>query len=349
MSLRRSPQVAIAPAPTLEIGTSFSFGSDDGEEGSDERPVMQSKSKSFRLVIKKENRSSDQQTGGESFDKRVRSMPLTVREKLRKGNASMDKKALLGGSGKTKKGDTGLREDMGMIKDAFFSNSWRAKNVQKKNFLKNTDKTNNSIPKLTIDESTSRDDENESALDSGNVLTNMFGALVSTFDGSLREGNESQNSKKGYGSDANASPSLRTQTTSAVAEKFSSEKEFRKLFVSTSEAVLAGKWHIVNKNIENVVGLLGFQCSKNEKKNLIHIIASQKEVPGEIMDVLIHYESGGIRQADMHGCIPLHYAASVGRDVNCLQSLVAAWPFGASARNVDGDLPLHVAVWAGQG
>jgi len=347
MNVRWSQQVSIAPVPDIDLGTSFSFGSDDGEEAeiqSNERPSMHSKSNSFRLVIKKDSKIEEMVTDSSKptpFDRRSRSTPLTQREKQTTSKLNskvqtpiqMDKKT-------TKRVEKDRKEDLGMIKDAFFSNSWRAKNVEKKDFLSSKTPTSSpvgiGIDMMIAEESNSRDDESEQE----SVLSSVFGSLFKAVDPTMRDGAPQKKS---------VPFKLQMLTSSAAEECTLSKKELRQLFITTSEATVEGKWHIVMKNLLENKSILGFQCSKHEMKNIIHVLASQKEIPDEVVEVMICHGAAGICQADLHGCVPLHYAASVGRDVNCVKALVTAWPFGASSRNIDGDLPLHVAVWAGQG
>ena len=311
MSLLRSSR---APPPDLLVMDSFSFGSDDGQDDVEQRGVMpQEKSNSFRLQIKKDIPKPK----GFSTDSRIRSLPAQNR-------------MFQDGGGKTKRKlrmKTGDRDGMdnSLIKEAFFSNSWRANNVRKENL-----DGSEQMDLAPADSNNSRDDEEEKGGDVLDIMDDLANDL-----------------------DNMRFPRLSTVPSVADGRKeISNEKQLKKIFSATAKAIASEQWYVLVQSIFENKGILTVQSEKHDNKNLIHLMASKNVVPKEVLKVVAKTVRGNttcLSQTDVHGCIPLHYAASIGRDKNCVNQLLNLWPFGASQRNNDGDLPLHVATWAGQG
>jgi hypothetical protein len=336
----RQVKVSVAPRrepPGLELEESFSFGSFD--EDDKDNALTKNKQNSFRLNIRKVIKNAESVGKSVGFD-RIRSLPMTKKEKLRNTtkldmNSQVTKVITTNNDGKLDRRAV-LKEG-----DALYSNSWRAKNnsvfsIQSSPEVVEGGATNAS----DLHSKSSRDDENES----GPGYINSF--VTALGFGSSKESSRENNNR--------SFPSLELKTSIVSAQTQSvevrlSEKEVKKLYETSVKAAKDGEWIVVVNNIMYSRNIVGIQPLDYDKKNLFHIVASQKSVPEGVFDLMMEADPQAHRKVDEHGCVPLHYAASVGRNGEMVKYLLKKWPFGASARNVDGDLPLHVAVWCGAG
>lgn len=339
----RTAKILSSP-PLLELEESFSYGSFDEDDEKD-NALVHNKNNSFRLNIRK---NSTETARTDAFD-RMRSMPLTRKEKL-------STTTKLHADNKISKVtfSNNIRQDprmnrLGSLKenDAFYTDSWRAKNISGRSIQSSPGAVEGAAVDAIdsdVERKSSRDDENAS----GPGYIDSFVAALGLGPGREDPRVQMPQPVQDFGRNSSIF-SVQTVTTEAVEVRLS-EKELRKYFESSVEAAEAGNWYVVVNNI-NSYGkkLVGFQASKYDKKNLFHIVASQGNVPEKVLEYLMEADSEAHRQVDKHGCVPLHYAASVGRCEISVKFLLEKWPFGASSRNVDGDLPLHVAVWSGDG
>lgn len=141
---------------------------------------------------------------------------------------------------------------------------------------------------------------------------------------------------------------VRQPTEDCMTEKIA-DKDFKTHFQKCVDAINSENYDLVLNLIETVPGLITFQSSRHQKKNLLHIIGSiDKSIPLALITNATKFING-LQQTDRHGCIPLHYAASVGRNLELVKWMICEWKDGTMVANTDGDLPLHVAVWSGMG
>ncbi len=332
-------KVSVAPSrepPGLEMEESFEYGSFD--ENEKDGALAKQKTGSFRLNIRKVINKGAQNVSKVKFD-RIRSVPLTKREKM-DGPTNVDLNAQItrviatNHDGKVTDRRAVMRKG-----DGLYSNSWRAKNSSAPSIRMGTDtieENDDTVDDLEIPENpSSRDDESES----GPGYINSFVSALGF--GSSRDGHKPRPNLE-----------LKTSVLSTQTESVEvrlSESEVRKLYDSSVKAINDDEWYVVLNNIIYCKTVVGLQPEDCDKKNLFHLIASKKIVPHKVFNVMTEADPEAHKQMDSYGCVPLHYAASVGRNVNTVKYLLRKWPFGASARNVDGDLPLHVAVWCGGG
>lgn len=338
MSLLRSRRVANAPDPIADLeeslSTSFSFGSDSEDEIvtlENDRPTMNTKSTSFRLRIRKEEK--ELQTNAKHAKNEGKKIKVNAKRMGPKSN-------------KTDRGHNGQMQ----IKDTFLSNSWRAK-ISPKNF-ESTRSMHSSPGSIGLSETNSRDDESQGRARSDSVGNGNNHYEILSMTDIMKSLGIMNFAEKITGS---KSKTLNSGKTVSTVEKIKvSGRELKKIFVETVQAIENGKWQVFIKNVDEYVDLASFQSSSHDKMNLFHILANKDYVPDEVVEVLTESKMGtfvdALKQVDDHGCIPLHYAANyVGQSIPFLRFLLEAWPAGASVRNNDGDLPLHIAAWAGKG
>jgi hypothetical protein len=284
---------------------------------------MHHKSTSFRLRIKK-----DENDTGNNL-------------KSAKGEGNKTKIQAKRVGFKQNKHDHCPTEDV-KIKETFLSNTWRAR-IAPKDF--------DSIPGTgTSKETNSRDDENHG----------RYNSTIPDRGNSLYEMLSISEIIKSLGMTSNQETTIESKTSTLIKvsparEKLKvSGKEMRKIYVETVEAIEKGQWSVFIKNINEYEDLVTFQPSNHDKMNLLHILASNDDIPDEIVEFMMKNDIGNkvsaLKQVDEHGCTPLHYAASCkGQSAALLDFFLDSWPSGVSVRNSDGDLPLHIAVWAGKG
>ena len=334
------------------------------------RPALaQPQSNSFRLNIRKGVKDDKDDSSrkkelleNHAIDRRVRSMPLTRTEidKLPLAKAEKLKRTAKVASAAQGQGhgngDQGapLRDRREIMKvnskdgsSTLYANSWRSKNVS---ILAAISSSSDDEDGDDIERTNSRDDE--SASGPGYIGAFLSGLMLGSVKEDEREIPKLVSTSKGsskFTRDASMY-SIHAVNSTGTVEVRLSEKELRKKFMASVEAIEAGEWQVFLKNLASMERLLEYQSpNKHDKKNLFHIVASQTKVPSKVLDAMLEECPGALKQVDAHGCVPLHYAASVGRNEMAVKAFLDAMPFGASARNVDGDLPLHVAVWNGLG
>lgn len=119
---------------------------------------------------------------------------------------------------------------------------------------------------------------------------------------------------------------------------------------SCIDAMMAEKWDDLLRLIKADPSVLAKTSSLHRRKTLLHILCGQDaDIPVTILVNMINFCPASVSQTDQDGCIPLHHMVFTGGKDKFVKILLESWSFGAKVRNVDGDLPLHVSVWAGQG
>lgn len=338
MSLLRSRKVANAPEPFADLeeslSTSFSFGSDSEDEiitFENDRPTMNTKGNSFRLRIKKEEKEA--QANAKHMKSEGKKIKVNAKRMGTKSNKS----------------DRDHNGHM-KIKETFLSNSWRAK-ISPKDF-ESTRSMHSSPEMIGLSETNSRDDESQGRAGGDTVGDGNNHYEILSISDIMKSLGIVNFKEKITGSKA---PTSSSEKAPYVVQKVKvSERELKKIFIETVQAIENGKWQVLIKNIHQYFDLASFQSSSHEKMNLFHILASKDYVPDEVVEVMVKSKIGtnldALKQVDQHGCIPLHYAANyVGQSIPFLRFLLESYPTGASMRNKDGDLPLHIAAWAGKG
>jgi hypothetical protein len=324
--------VSTRELPSLEKEDSFSFGSFDEENDTKHDALKKNKGNSFRLNIRKVMKNAESLGNAVGLD-RIRSVPLTKKElnNMESGNVPSEMTKVI-----TTTNDGALDRRAAMSgKDPLYANSWRAINASAKSLnSQRSIKSRLSDPNALQSES-SRDDENESGQ-----------GYINSFVSALGFGSSRDTSQRFNQLEMKASV-LSSQTQSVEVRL--SETEVKKLFDTCAKAIADEEWHVVVNSIIYCKHVVGLQTEDYERKNLFHLVASQHILPEKLLDLMMEADPLAHKQPDEHGCVPLHYAASIGRNEEIVKYLLKVWPFGASARSVDGDLPLHVAVWCGEG
>ena len=131
----------------------------------------------------------------------------------------------------------------------------------------------------------------------------------------------------------------------------SSNKHIEKVtLLNCINAMQNEKWNLLLQLISVNPQVLTETSFMHRKKNLMHLLAGERgDIPSTVLVAMINLNPEAVSQVDQDGCTPLHhFAFSGGRDV-FVKVLLDSWEEGATVRNVDGDLPLHVAVWSGTG
>ena len=119
---------------------------------------------------------------------------------------------------------------------------------------------------------------------------------------------------------------------------------------SCIDATMAEKWDDLLRLIKADPSVLTKTSSLHRRKTLLHILCGQDtNIPVSVFVNMINLCPASVSQTDQDGCIPLHHMVFTGGKNNFVKILLESWSSGAKVRNVDGDLPLHVSVWAGQG
>ena len=116
------------------------------------------------------------------------------------------------------------------------------------------------------------------------------------------------------------------------------------------DAIESEDWTLLLKLVNGNPKLLSMTSPRQRNKNLLHILSAQKSnVPPLVLITMINLFPGAVSQMDKDGCIPLHHMAFVGGKEKLVKILLESWSEGTTIRNIDGDIPLHVSVWAGTG
>jgi hypothetical protein len=116
------------------------------------------------------------------------------------------------------------------------------------------------------------------------------------------------------------------------------------------DAIKAEKWNVLLRFITANPKLLSQTSRHHRNKNLLHILSGQhSNIPTVVIVTMINLCPDAVSQPDQDGCIPLHHMVFTGGKDDLVKILLESWSEGTTIRNVDGDLPLHVSVWAGKG
>jgi hypothetical protein len=308
--------------PSIDPEASFSFSDDDEEIPMDRREMNTNPNTSFRLKIRKgipEKESLDQKRSNELIDddfatiRTNNSFPVTQKEKNQ-------------GQMKNSDNDAHGRQVSKFHRGGYYDQkSWRARNVSgHSKALKSSNDANYYEP------------NEPSYFESLLSMCNFF--LSTPADD--REIKPSTSSFEGVRESSEEEQKIEIKL---------SEKELRHRYHSCMNVIKSRKWDIVINEIETVPSLITFQDSKHENKNLIHVISGiNSSIPSKLLSQLVK-DKDALQQVDKNGCIPLHYAVSIGRSEELVRALLAEWKEGSVIVNKDGDSPLHVAVWNGLG
>lgn len=82
----------------------------------------------------------------------------------------------------------------------------------------------------------------------------------------------------------------------------------------------------------------------NERGNLPLHAACSFQASTDVVETLLRAYPGGASQPNSAGCLPIHQAAMWQAPVETVQLLLARYPEGATMRNQYGSLPLHMAA-----
>lgn len=116
------------------------------------------------------------------------------------------------------------------------------------------------------------------------------------------------------------------------------------------DAIKNEKWNRLLKLISAHPDILLQRSPLHRFKNLLHILSGQQSnIPTIVLVNMINLRPESVSQTDQDGCLPLHHMAFTGGKDKFVKILLDSWAEGTTVRNVDGDLPLHVSVWAGKG
>ncbi len=116
------------------------------------------------------------------------------------------------------------------------------------------------------------------------------------------------------------------------------------------DAIKNEKWNRLLKLISSDPDILLQRSPFHRFKNLLHILSGQQSnIPTIVLVNMINLRPDSVSQTDQDGCLPLHHMAFIGGKDKFVKILLDSWAEGTTVRNVDGDLPLHVSVWAGKG
>jgi hypothetical protein len=325
--------------PSIDLEASFSYGSDEEEDGRTSSLKQNQQHSSFRLNIRKGIKSNNSVDGTASRDDemngasiRDQPSPLSRREKLKRSTkvisnnkeAQLQLQLLNSASHESSNG-----------KD-YYSSSWRSKNVNFKNvdFVDEDGMTSSQRSDGSNTASTEESSDPDKAAEYQELKT-ISSSMKETLDDDR------------YFVRASTGLSVKNSTSTNEKKKIS-EKTIQKQFSGCVDIINTGEWHLLLRNIQVMPVLLSFQSPKHGKKTLFHIVASKKEnIPAKVLQSLIAGSIEGLQKPDSQGNLPLHYAASVSRSEVRVNAFLRAWKGAASARNIDGDLPLHVSVWTG--
>ena len=115
-------------------------------------------------------------------------------------------------------------------------------------------------------------------------------------------------------------------------------------------AIEEEQWKLLLQLVSKNPKLLVKKSSHHRNKNLLHILSGQhSNIPTKVLVSMINLCPESVSQIDQDGCLPLHHMAFSGGKDKFVKILLDSWSEGATIRNVDGDLPIHVSVWAGKG
>ena len=134
------------------------------------------------------------------------------------------------------------------------------------------------------------------------------------------------------------------------AKKNPSKEELSTIFENCLTAINALNWTLVLQSISAYPEILSLTSPAHNGRNILHIICGLvSPVPEIVVETIIdlHPEAASARDDDK--CTPLHHAASSIEQINAVKLLIPHAPETVSMRNVDGDLPIHVAAWTGEG
>jgi len=123
----------------------------------------------------------------------------------------------------------------------------------------------------------------------------------------------------------------------------------RMLLKSSIVAARAQKWNDVLRLISSHPEILLTRSQDEDNQTLLHVIAGGVPVPRKVVTKIVNTRPEAVSYTDNDGCLPLHHACSVMKQIAMVEILMDSWPEGATIPNIDGDIPLHVAAWGGVG
>ena len=122
------------------------------------------------------------------------------------------------------------------------------------------------------------------------------------------------------------------------------------LFHRAKASIIEEKWSILLHIINTTPKILSYKSSSDRGQTLLHIASGKSSIVPEFVGVqMINLFPDTVSFVDSDGCLPLHHAASTNGQTALAILLVESWSEGLKIPNVDGDLPVHVAVWGGIG
>ena len=128
-----------------------------------------------------------------------------------------------------------------------------------------------------------------------------------------------------------------------------SKDELLTIFENCLSSVNALNWSLVLQSVSTYPDLLSQTSSSHNGRNLLHIISGlSSPVPEIVVETIIDLHPAIVTERDCDKCVPLHHAASSAKQLNIIKLLISHSPESASMKNIDGDLPIHVAAWAGE-
>lgn len=128
-----------------------------------------------------------------------------------------------------------------------------------------------------------------------------------------------------------------------------SKDELLTLFENCITSINALNWPLFVQSISSYPDLLALSSSSHNGRNLLHIISGlSSPVPELVVETIINLYPAIVTERDDDKCTPLHHAASSAEQLSIVKLLISEAPESVSMRNVDGDLPIHVAAWAGE-
>ncbi len=197
---------------------------------------------------------------------------------------------------------------------------------------------------FNIDDASAKSSVFSADRDSSTLSTSSTNSSVSEFVDNLSALDK-------YTVPASSSPDDMLSTTSSIPPRPDGKVPFQAATLDTCiDAIQEEEWNTLLKIITQNPDLLSQQSKKHRNKNLLHILAGQHtNVPTIVAITMINLCPNSVSQSDHDGCIPLHHMVFTGRKEHLVRILLESWSEGTTVRNVDGDLPLHVSVWAGRG
>ncbi len=163
-----------------------------------------------------------------------------------------------------------------------------------------------------------------------------------------RESSNASTTSTTYGDHFEDNMSISDKYATPLSEESGYDKKVT--LDSCIEALIAGKWNVLLRSVASNPSVLSKKSPIHRNKTLLHILSGQQiEIPVMVLVTMINLCPQAVSQTDHDGCIPLHHMVFTGGKDNLVKILLESWADGTKVKNVDGDLPLHVSVWAGKG